>query len=68
MLPPIIFFGDFHHSRQGADVPEFIRRDFDNAPLKIRMIQKRRLRIPVWPGFRLHIHIERVAPAGGLHV
>jgi len=63
MLPPNPFHGVPRHP-----VPNYIRRDFDDLPLDIRPARVRRLRIPVWPGFRLSITFERVVPVGGQHV
>ncbi len=63
MLPPNPFPGN-----RRRPVPNYIRRDFDDLPQVIEPPRKRRIRIPVWPGFRLSITFERIVPVGGQNV
>ena len=66
MLPPV-YTGDYrHHTRPLS--PVWLRRDFDDLPLVVTPRHPRRLRIPVWPGFRLALSLERISPVGGCNV
>ena len=59
-------FGDHRHHSRPEPLPTWLLRDFDGVPFEPE--KRRRLKIPVWPGFRLSIFIERTTPVGGTHV
>jgi len=67
MLPLHHHIGDFRHPSHRPPLPNWLAREFDSVPIVLAPVQ-RRLRIPVWPGFRLTISFERTSPAGGCNV
>lgn len=66
MLPHHYHFGDLRQHSRPSPLPKWLLRDFDGVPFE--PVKNRRWKIPVWPGFRLSILIERTAPVGGTHV
>lgn len=67
MLPLHHHIGDYRHPSHLSPLPNWLIREFDGIPIVI-VPKRRRLRIPVWPGFRLTISFEKTTSVGECNV